>query len=136
MLLRLSNRWRLGVLAVAQASAVSLGLAPMAQAQTSPASVTRGQQLFESRCFGCHSPDANRVGPALRGVAGRIAGQYAGYDYSKALAATGQVWTAERLKAWLTDPEKLVPGQNMNYRLEQAQDREDVVAYLSTLAAP
>ncbi|MFM2252278.1 MAG: hypothetical protein RJB68_615 [Pseudomonadota bacterium] len=99
-------------------------------------SVSRGQQLVESRCFGCHSVDSNRIGPALGGVVGRKAGKAEGYDYSKALAAATHIWTVVGLKAWLTDPEKVVPGQEMNYRLDLAQDREDVVAYLATLSKP
>ena len=33
----------------------------------------------------------------------------------------------------LPDPEALIPGQAMDYQLDDAQDREDVVAYLATL---
>ena len=33
---------------------------------------------------------------------------------------------------WLTDPEQVVPGQRMGYRVETAQDREDLVAFLTT----
>ncbi len=98
-------------------------------------SASHGQQLVESRCFACHSLDANRVGPALRGVVGRKAGKAPDYVYSDALAAATFTWDATRIKAWLTDPEQVVPGQRMNYRVDLAQDREDVVAYLSTLSA-
>lgn len=108
----------------------------LAQAQEMVPSVSRGQQLVESRCFGCHSVDSNRIGPALGGVVGRKAGKAEGYDYSKALAAATHTWTVAGLKAWLTDPEKVIPGQEMNYRLDLAQDREDVVAYLATLSKP
>jgi cytochrome c len=99
-----------------------------------PASVGRGQQLVESRCFACHSLDANRVGPALRGVVGRVAGKAQGFDYSQALATATHRWDADGIKAWLSDPEQLLPGQRMNYRLEQPQDRDDVVAYLASLS--
>jgi cytochrome c len=44
------------------------------------------------------------------------------------------VWTGDKLRAWLTDPEALVPGQAMGYSLSQAQDRRDVVAFLQSLA--
>ena len=98
------------------------------------ASQSRGQQLVESRCFACHSLDENRVGPALRGVVGRVAGKAAGYVYSDALAAATHTWNGHSIQAWLTDPEQLLPGQRMNYRLEQAQDRADVVAYLVSLS--
>jgi cytochrome c len=94
----------------------------------------RGRQLVESRCFACHSLDANRVGPALRGVVGRVAGKAPDFAYSAALVAATQRWDAGRLKRWLTDPEQLLPGQAMNYRLDEAQDRDDVVAYLATLS--
>lgn len=97
-------------------------------------SVERGQQLFETRCMGCHSLDAHRVGPSLGTVVGRKAGKQAGFDYSTALGAATHTWTEASIKVWLTEPERLVPGQEMNYRLEQAQDREDVVAYLASLS--
>jgi cytochrome c len=99
-------------------------------------SVSLGQQLVESRCFACHSLDANRVGPALRGVVGRKAGKAQGYAYSEALGRASHTWDATAIKAWLTNPEQVVPGQVMNYRLDLAQDREDVVAYLATLSVP
>jgi cytochrome c len=95
----------------------------------------RGQALVESRCFACHSLDAHRVGPALRGVLGRPAGKAEGYAYSQALGAATHTWNATSIKAWLSDPESVVPGQAMNYRVDPAQDREDIVAYLLTLSA-
>ena len=109
-----------------------LGLSAGAQAQ----SVARGQALFESRCVACHSLDANRVGPALRGVVGRTAGKAKDYFYSEAMAAATHVWDAPKIKAWLTNPEDVVPGQDMNYRLDLPQDRDDVVAYLASVSAP
>ena len=109
-----------------------LGLASGAQAQ----SVARGQALFESRCVACHSLDANRVGPALRGVVGRTAGKAKDYFYSEAMAGATQVWDVPQLKAWLTNPEAVVPGQDMNYRMDIPQDRDDVVAYLASVSAP
>lgn len=112
--------------ALSQAPAVS----PAAEAP----SLSRGQQLVESRCFACHSLDANRAGPALRGVVGRKAGKAEGYFYSEAMAAATHTWTEAGLKAWLTNPEKVVPGQEMYYQLDSAQDREDVVAYLASVS--
>lgn len=97
-------------------------------------SLERGQALFESRCVACHSLDENRVGPALRSVLGRRAGTASGYFYSEAMVSAKHVWDRPKLKAWLTNPEDVVPGQGMNYRLELPQDREDVVAYLASLS--
>jgi cytochrome c len=94
----------------------------------------RGQMIFESRCVACHSLDANRVGPALGTVFGRVAGKAPDYFYSKALGAATHVWTRDKLQAWLTNPEALVPGQGMGYSVEKAEDRQDVVAYLASLS--
>jgi len=69
-------------------------------------------------------------------VVGRTAGKAHGYFYSEAMAGATHVWDAPQLKAWLTNPETVVPGQDMNYRLDIPQDREDVVAYLASVSAP
>lgn len=64
-------------------------------------------------------------------MVGRKAGKSKDYDYSPALAGATHRWDRALLLAWLTDPEKVVPGQGMGYRVEEARDREDLVAYLS-----
>lgn len=117
----------------AASAALVLGLSLAAQAQS--ASVSTGQTIFESRCGACHSLDAHRVGPALGKVLGRVAGKAPEFSYSQALSAARYVWDRDSLLAWLTDPESVLPGQAMGYRLERAQDRRDVVAYLASLAA-
>ena len=96
-------------------------------------SVERGAALCAGHCSSCHSPDQHGDGPAHRGVVGRRAGALKDFDYSPALRASKILWTRATLKAWLTDPEALIPGQAMDYQLDDAQDREDVVAYLATL---
>lgn len=96
-------------------------------------SVERGAALYAAHCGSCHSPDQHGDGPAHRGVVGRRAGALKDFDYSPALRASKILWTRATLKAWLTDPEALIPGQGMDYQLDDAQDREDVVAYLATL---
>lgn len=118
------------------ALAISMAAPALLQAQALVPDMQRGQQLVESRCFACHSLDANRAGPALRGVVGRKAGKAEGYFFSEAMAAATHTWTVAGLKAWLTNPEKVVPGQEMNYYLTEAQDREDVVAYLASVSKP
>jgi len=94
------------------------------------ADAARGRALYESRCIGCHSIDANRVGPAHRGVFGRKAGTAKDYDYSPALRAATVVWDARSLERWLADPERLIPGQRMGYSVPDAADRADLVEYL------
>jgi cytochrome c len=93
----------------------------------------RGQQLYESRCVACHSPDANRVGPMHRGVFGRKAGSLPGYAYSKALEGADFVWNDETLDKWLANPQAFVPGQKMNFKVPKPEDRADLIAYLKTL---
>ncbi len=111
-----------------------LGVVVCHAAPAAAQSLERGQALFASRCTGCHSLDEIRVGPALRNVLGRRAGKASGYFYAEAIAAAKHVWDRLQLKAWLTNPENVVPGQNMNYRLELPQDRKDVVAYLASMS--
>src|SRR5262245_43968206 len=94
---------------------------------------TRGRQLYESRCGGCHSLDENRAGPAHCGVFGRKAGSAAGYEYSPALKSSRVVWNEKSLDRWLADPEALIPGQRMGFSLPDATDRTDVVTYLRVL---
>ena len=116
------------------AVAILMAAPALAQPQALVPDAVRGQQLVESRCFACHSLDAHRAGPALRGVVGRQAGKVEGYFYSEAMAAATHTWTEAGIKAWLTNPEKVVRGQEMYYQLDSAQDREDVVAYLASIS--
>ena len=108
-------------------------LLTLASAHAQTGSPARGQMIFESRCVACHSLDANRVGPALGTVVGRVAGKAPDYFYSQALGAATHVWSRDKLLAWLTNPESLVPGQAMGYRVDMPEDRQDVVAYLASL---
>lgn len=93
----------------------------------------RGKQLYETRCTACHSVTENGVGPKHQGVLGRKAGGVKDYSYSDALEKSTLVWDRKQLEVWLTEPEKLIAGQKMGFRLEKAQDRADVVAYLASL---
>ena len=116
------------------AALAATGLASPAQA--AGGDVPRGQQLYEARCGGCHSVAADRIGPRHAGVFGRRAGSVAGFDYSPALQRAAVVWDARTLDRWLADPEALLPGQRMGYRLMDAAERADVIAYLATLTSP
>jgi cytochrome c len=93
----------------------------------------RGHELYEARCGGCHSVDANRVGPKHRGVLGRQAGGVADFGYSSALKRSAVVWSEESLDRWLADPEKTIPGQAMGYSVADARDRKDLIAFLKSV---
>jgi cytochrome c len=120
-----ANRWKWGAVAAAALC--------LASASASAQSVERGRAVYQEHCAGCHSVDTHGEGPAHRGVVGRRAGALKDYAYSPALQNSKLLWTRATLKAWLTDPEALIPGQAMDYRLDDAREREDVVAYLATL---
>ena len=40
------------------------------------------------------------------------------------------MWEEQSLDAWLTNPQELIPGQRMNFRVAAAEDRADIIAYL------
>ena len=94
----------------------------------------RGELLYEQRCSACHSLDADRTGPHHRGVFGRRAGSVNGFAYSPALLGANIVWDRDSLFAWLGNPEALIPGQRMGYSVENARDRDDIIAYLRQIS--
>jgi len=93
-----------------------------------------GKELFEKRCGGCHALDRDKEGPRLRGVYGRVAGSVDSFQYSDALKKSKITWTDETLDQWLTDTEKLVPGNDMTFHVEKAAERADIIAYLKQIS--
>jgi cytochrome c len=89
----------------------------------------RGKGLYQA-CGGCHSIDDNDLGPRHRGVVGRRAGSLEDYSYSAALKASGLTWDEATLDRWLTNPSALVPGTKMFFKIDDAQSRADIIAYL------
>ncbi|MGH6790445.1 MAG: copper-containing nitrite reductase [Pseudolabrys sp.] len=95
---------------------------------------TAGRQVFR-KCQACHSltPGKNMIGPSLAGVIDRKAGTEAGYTYSPVMKQANIVWDARTLGAYLTDPQKVVPGNKMPFPgLKSEHDRDDVIAYLAS----
>ncbi len=93
---------------------------------------SNGRKIFKE-CGNCHSVRAGKYGtfgPNLYGVVGRRAGMAAEHDYSPALKDADFAWTVERLNHWLAGPEKFLPGAEMEFSLDSAADRADVIAYL------
>lgn len=98
--------------------------------------VEKGKDVFATECAECHSvrEGKNKKGPSLFAVAGRKAAAVADASYSDALKASGIVWTADRIDAYVAAPKKLVPGGKMKYDgLASAAERADLLAYLATL---
>jgi cytochrome c len=93
----------------------------------------RGARIFSS-CAACHTlePERHLTGPSLHGVWGRKAADQATYRrYSDALKRSGLAWSEKALDAWLRNPDKLVPGNTMQFPgLPDEQARADVIAFL------
>jgi len=66
----------------------------------------------ERRCQMCHdfTTGENRIGPSLKGIIGRKAGTYPGYEYTFTKYIKGEpwVWTEEKLRKWDNNSEKAV----------------------------
>jgi cytochrome c len=93
-------------------------------------STESGKEVFEKRCGGCHALDRDKEGPRLRGVYGRVAGSVDSFQYSEALKKSMITWTDVTLDQWLSDTEKLVPGNDMTFHVEKAAERTEIIAYL------
>lgn len=100
------------------------------EARPSSENIAHAEQLYLRRCGACHSLDANRIGPRHRDVIGRQAGSLTDYDYSDALKRQTFIWDATHLEQWLANPESLVPGQKMGFRLSDAAERKAIIHYL------
>ena len=95
-----------------------------------------GKAVFQKECAACHSldPTVTLSGPTLKGVVGRKSGDIDDYDYSPAMLSAGKTWDAATLDAYLTNPQKQVPGTKMPYPgLQDADQRSALIAYLATV---
>ena len=97
-----------------------------------------GAKLYAQHCAACHQIAADApqgMGPNLRGVVGRQAGQVKGFAYSaefkKALAKKS--WTADLLDKWLEEPQNVAPGTYMMYKQADPAIRSAIIEYLSTV---
>ena len=115
-------------------AAACLGLAATAHAA---GDAKHGADVFAEECGDCHSavPGKDKKGPTLTGIAGRKAGTVASFaGYSEAMQASGIVWSAERIDAYVAAPKKVVPGGKMKYDgLGDAAARADVIAFVMSL---
>jgi cytochrome c len=93
-----------------------------------------GRQLFERRCTGCHSLDQDKEGPRLRTVFGRKAGTVPSFAYSDALKSAQFTWDDAALDRWLSDTNSVVPGNNMEFRVMNAEERAAIIHFLKTAA--
>jgi cytochrome c oxidase subunit II len=104
-------------------------LAAQARPRRAPATPLerRGEQVFmHSQCESCHTmrgtPARGTVGPDLTHVGGRTT-----------LASLTIPNTPRELTAWLTNPQRVKPGNRMPTLPLTPADRQALVAYLESL---
>src|SRR5436190_1147781 len=123
---------RYGVIALATIALLSPALAQNGDA-------SRGQQDFRA-CAPCHSlePDRNMTGPSLAKLWGRKAGSLPSFErYSEALKSSGIIWDDRALDGWLTDPERMVPDNEMPFEgIKDGRVRADLLAFLKEATKP
>ncbi len=123
------------VIVVAAATAIcSLGTTAAVLAQSSNFNGDL-ELAFNGHCRECHAFDKgdNRLGPSLYGVVGRKAGIVAGFAYSDSLKSSGVTWDEKTLDKWITNPNAVVPGNNMGAifsGLADADQRAKIIAFL------
>jgi cytochrome c len=112
-------------------------LATGAAAETGDAS--RGQRIFRA-CAACHSlqPVKSMTGPSLSGIWSKKAGSDPSFSrYSDALKSTDIVWDDNTLDAWVTNPQLIVPGNEMTFPgVKEPQQRLDLLAFLKQATKP
>lgn len=117
--------------------ALSFALSSPALAEAGDAA--RGQRNFRA-CAGCHSLEADRnmTGPSLAGLWGRKAGSLPSFErYSDALKSSGIIWDDRSLDGWLTDPDAMVPDNEMPFNgIKEARERADLLAFLKEATRP
>jgi len=121
-----------GMIALATIALVSPALAQKGDA-------SHGQQDFRA-CTPCHSlePDRNMTGPSLANLWGRKAGSLLSFErYSDALKSSGIIWDDRSLDGWLTDPQRMVPDNDMPFEgIKDARARADLLAFLKEATKP
>lgn len=105
------------------------------------ADAAHGAQIFKGTCGVCHlaqphpavSDLAMRIGPNLWGVVGRKAGITPHFRYSAAMMQSGIVWTPDKLRPYIHNPQGTIPNIRMSFLgLKNMKDVDDVIAYLET----
>ena len=89
---------------------------------------TVAQAGAERRCQVCHdfTTGENRIGPSLKGIIGRKAGTYPGYDYTFTKYIKGEpwVWTEAKLRRWDNDSQRAVREFTHNPKAETKMPRQ------------
>jgi cytochrome c len=121
------------IILVVAALALSSALAGAATAADEAAA---GEQLFNNSCRTCHSwkPGDHRLGPSLHAIIGRKAGTDEGFGYSSSMKNSGITWDEENLDKFITNPDDVVPGNNMKPfpGIHDAATRKKIIEFLKS----
>src|SRR5262249_17446526 len=93
-----------------------------------------GRTVFEKRCTGCHALDREKVGPRLGAIFGRKAAGVSSYSYSDAMKTAKITGDGKTRDQWLADPDRVIPGNDMSFRLENSAERAAIIEYLRQMA--
>jgi cytochrome c len=119
---------------LAVAAAMCASMAAIQSKAEAAGDAAAGEHVF-ARCAVCHSttPGQNKIGPSLAGVFGRKSGSEPAYNYSPGLKSAGITWDEQELDKYLANPAADVHGTKMLISVPNAEDRQNVIAYLKTL---
>ena len=92
-------------------------------------------QRVARKCTACHTLAAgseHKQGPNLHGLIGRQAGTVKGFKFSKAMRASGIIWTPETLDTFLKAPNKFIKRNRMPFAgLKSPVERAAIACVLS-----
>ena len=132
---RLASGFRATLLAAGTLTFIAAAAQAAGGSGPGAGNAAKGAVVFQ-RCAMCHNTNkdgGNGLGPNLFGVAGRKAAALPNFPYSTALKNSGMKWTDDKLKAWVSGPSRLVPGNRMMFAgLSDKQQIDDLIAYLHT----
>ncbi|KAL6440487.1 hypothetical protein ACFW04_003186 [Cataglyphis niger] len=96
-----------------------------------------GKKMFMKMCAACHTTEKggkHKLGPNLHGIIGKTSGTTPGFNYTETMKEKAVVWNEKTLNEYLELPKKFIPGTKMAFLgLKKAEDRSDIIAFLSTL---
>ena len=94
-------------------------------------------KVIAAGCAGCHSlapAGTDGIGPALWGIVGRDVASRKDFAYSRALASMGGTWTRDRLRAFISNPDAVAPGTQMEpTAIHDSAALDDLLAFFETL---
>jgi cytochrome c len=94
-----------------------------------------GRKIYQNKCLSCHGDAKTKgsLGPTLVGIIGRHASDPGQGATSRAMSEANFVWTETVLDEYLAAPGNKVHGTIMPIGISGAQDRADLIAYITTM---